>query len=133
MNQAEILQQFKQLDRSSPQFPDQLTNLLHKKEYKECILDLRDEDVVWLVNYLDEVCLHFAPVLPHSFLNVHRFSNLSKSTLPVPRSEDAYVSSAGSAVPDNGCPGRTHSRLLFPSLVVTQSLLGALAMSMKAP
>jgi hypothetical protein len=60
MAQTDILQQLKQLDSSSPLFPDQLTSLLYKEEYKECIPTLRDEDVVWLVDYLDGVCLYLA-------------------------------------------------------------------------
>ena len=60
MTSPELLQRFKRLDKSSPQFPDQLTNLLYKEGFKDQILKLRDEDVVWLVEYLDEVCLSIA-------------------------------------------------------------------------
>ena len=52
-----ILQQLGCLDKSLPQFPDQLTSLLHEKAYKDCIQKLRDDNVVWLVEYLDNVCL----------------------------------------------------------------------------
>jgi len=57
MTFPEILHQFDSLDKNSPQFPDQLTNLLYKEGLKEYILKFRDEDVVWLVEYLDRVCL----------------------------------------------------------------------------
>jgi len=53
----DILLQFDRLDKNSPQFQDQLTGLLHKEEFKDCIPELRDEDVVWLVEYLDKVRL----------------------------------------------------------------------------
>ena len=56
----EILQQFDRLDKDSPQFPDQLTSLLYKEGFKNYIPDFRDEDVAWLVEYLDRVCLSIA-------------------------------------------------------------------------
>jgi len=56
MTLPEILQQFDRLDKSSPQFPDELTGLLYKEGYKNYIPKLQDEDVVWLVEYLDNVC-----------------------------------------------------------------------------
>jgi hypothetical protein len=60
MTLPEILQQFNRLDKNSPQFPDQLANLLDKEGLKDYISIFRDEDVVWLVEYLDEVCLSIA-------------------------------------------------------------------------
>ena len=53
----DILLQFDRLDQNSSQFQDQLTGLLHNEEFKDCIPELRDEDVVWLVEYLDNVRL----------------------------------------------------------------------------
>ena len=97
MTQAEVLQQFKQRHRSSPQFLDQLTSLLSKNEYKECIPNLQDHEVVWLVNYPDKVCLYSASTLHCSFLSIHRLSNPSKPCLPVRPSGNACVSSEGSA------------------------------------
>lgn len=58
MTLPEILQQLDHLDKSSPQFSDQLASLLHEERYKLCIPDLQDQDVVWLVEYLDNVCLY---------------------------------------------------------------------------
>ena len=60
MTSPELLQQFQRLEKSSPQFPDQLINLLYKEGFKDQILKLRGEDVVWLVEYLDQVCLSIA-------------------------------------------------------------------------
>jgi len=56
----EILQELDRLDKSSPEFPDQLTSLLYKEGYKNCIPELQDEDVVWLVEYLDKVRIPIA-------------------------------------------------------------------------
>ncbi|KAF9644753.1 kinase-like protein [Thelephora ganbajun] len=49
------LQQISHLDTSSPGFRDQLDNALHGGEYRQCVSNLQDDDLVWLVDYLDEV------------------------------------------------------------------------------
>ena len=56
----DILQRLDRLDKSSPQFPNQLTNLLHEKRYELHISKLQDQDAVWLIEYLDNVCLYTA-------------------------------------------------------------------------
>ena len=62
------LQKLYHLDRSSPDFHDQLSNVLYGEEYQKCVLDvnLHGEDLVWLVDYLDKVSHHIPP--PHSLL-----------------------------------------------------------------
>ena len=113
MTKTDVLQRFKQLDRSSPQFPDQLVSLLHQKEYKECIPNLLDEEVVWLVNYLDRVCLYL-PCPPHRpLLSVPRSSNFFNLIPPAQRSEGVYVNSGGSAAPDNSSPSHTYLKIPF--------------------
>lgn len=54
-SQNPYLRQFGRLDRSSPQFPEQLTVLLDEKECRDRILSLPDRDVAWLVDYMDDV------------------------------------------------------------------------------
>jgi len=49
------LQRFHLLDRSSPDFDDQLSNVLYGEEYKRCVPNLEDDDLAWLVDYLDKV------------------------------------------------------------------------------
>ena len=49
------LQQFHQLDKSSPDFPDKLCNVLYGEEYTKCVLILQGDDLVRLVDYLDQV------------------------------------------------------------------------------
>ena len=56
----DILQQFGNLDMSSARFPNQLVDLLSEKQYITCITKLRDEDVAWFIDYLDNVCVNFA-------------------------------------------------------------------------
>ena len=60
MSLPEILQEFDDLDKSSSEFPDRLISLFSTKEYKDCIPRLRDEDVSWLVEYLDNVRISIA-------------------------------------------------------------------------
>ena len=54
------LQQLRRLDRSSPDFQDKLCNVLYGQDYVESLPNLRGGDVVWLVDYLDEVCRRVA-------------------------------------------------------------------------
>lgn len=53
----DILQQLNNLKRSLPDFPDQLIDLLSRKEYESPIFSdrFRDKDRTWLVEYLDKV------------------------------------------------------------------------------
>lgn len=50
-----VLQQLNRLDRSLPNFQDQLSNVLYGQEYKKSMPNLEDDDFVWLVDYLSEV------------------------------------------------------------------------------
>jgi len=50
----QLLQRFHGLERSSPHFYDQLTNILYGEEYMRHVSDLQDDDIRWLVDYLDE-------------------------------------------------------------------------------
>jgi len=54
------------LEKSSPQFPDQLASILSEKEYRDYASGLQGEDLVWLVDFLDGVCLGTA--ISHSLL-----------------------------------------------------------------
>ena len=62
------LQQLYDLEKSSPQFYNQLRDIISGKEYRECVPHLRDDDLVRLVEYLDGVSLQIA--LPHSLFTV---------------------------------------------------------------
>lgn len=55
---SSILQQLGRLDQSSPDFPNQLDELLHGQEYERCTPDLQGDDLKWLVDYFDEVRDH---------------------------------------------------------------------------
>ena len=49
------LQRLNSLERSSPDFHDQLRSVLYGKDYVQCVPSLQGDDLAWLVNYLDEV------------------------------------------------------------------------------
>jgi len=51
------LQQLHCLDLSSPDFDDQLCNILYGEGYKQCVRNgpLEGDDQAWLVDYLDKV------------------------------------------------------------------------------
>ena len=49
-------QQLFRLDVSSPEFGGQLCKILYREEYAQCVPNLKDDELVWLANYLDEVC-----------------------------------------------------------------------------
>jgi hypothetical protein len=59
-----VLQRLHRLDRSSHNFREQLRNVLYGREYKQCLPNLQDDDLMWLVDYLDGVRRRF--VLPRS-------------------------------------------------------------------
>jgi hypothetical protein len=60
MPPLDLLHRLRHLDRSSPEFSDQLTSLLHERGYKDCVASLRDDDSAWLVEYMDNVRLRAA-------------------------------------------------------------------------
>ena len=51
------LQQLRDLDKTSPQFHEQLTNFLRGDDYRNGVSNLEGEDLTWLVEYLDGVSL----------------------------------------------------------------------------
>ena len=61
-----LLQQLHRLDGSSSGFQDKLCNVLYGEEYKQCMPSLQNDDLTWLVDYLDKVRCHVA--LPYSLL-----------------------------------------------------------------
>ena len=51
------LQQLSDLDKTSPQFYEQLSNLLRGNRYQDVVPHLQSESLAWLVEYLDGVRL----------------------------------------------------------------------------
>ena len=103
------LQQLHHLDRSSPDFHDQLCSALHGEEYTQCVQNLQGDDLVWVVDYLDKVRRRVA--FPYSPLNRRRL--LMVSIVPVQLSPIVYVDSEADAVLEGYFQHRTHLRLTF--------------------
>jgi len=56
------LDQLRRLDRSSPKFHDQVSNILSGEEYKQWVLNVQDDDLVGLTDYLDKVRRRVSPL-----------------------------------------------------------------------
>jgi len=50
-----FIRQLGQLDRTSPQFSDQLATLLGGEGIREVVLNFSAQNALWLVEYLDDV------------------------------------------------------------------------------
>lgn len=83
------LQRLHRLDRSSPDFCDQLRGVLYEQEYVLHEKSFEQNDLEWLIDYLDEV--HHDVTLLHSPLKPDRFS--TASILPPQLPASAYVNS----------------------------------------
>ena len=71
---------------SSPDFHDQLRNVLSGEEYQRSVSNLQRDDLVWLVNYLSKVRRRVT--LPHLRSSHRRFSVISIFRALFPRSAD---------------------------------------------
>ena len=89
------LQKLNTLDKSLSEFHDQLSNVLYGEEYARCMKDLRDDELVWLIDFLDDVCSVLSLLAPR--LTWRR--PLMVSPLLVPLSERLYANSAVCAGP----------------------------------
>ena len=58
------LQKLHRLAVSSPDYCDNLYEVLHEEDYQECAANLRGDDLTWLVDYLDKVCSLHRPLHP---------------------------------------------------------------------
>jgi len=64
MSSRDPLKQLRRPGRPSPNFHDQISDILSEGEYKQWVPNTRDDDVAGIVNDLDKVCRHV--LLPHS-------------------------------------------------------------------
>ena len=90
MTPSNLLQKLRDLDRTSPDFHNQLTDFLRGNEYRDAAPSLQGEDLVWFVNYLDNV----------SLLTISLRSTLTLCTGPL-----RYLQSQHHPIP--GTAGRT--------------------------
>ena len=101
-----LLERLCLLDSSSPDFHDQLSNVFYTREYRQSAENLSDDDLVWLVEYLDKVRPRVA--FPSLHLSQYRLSTIS--ILQVPVSGNVYTNLNGYATPRQSYL----SRALFP-------------------
>ena len=105
-----FLQQLRHLDRSWPGFPNQLNDVLCEGEYREYASNLQADDLVWLIEYLDEV-RHCVAISHPPLKLVCRLSMLL--TLPAPVSISACASSGAYAEPKGYSQHRIQFRPTF--------------------
>ena len=60
------LQPLRDLDRTSPQFDEQLVNFLRGNEYQTIFPTLQGDNLTWLVEYLDRVSVKSPLTVLHS-------------------------------------------------------------------
>lgn len=51
----DLLHQFHRLDQSSPNFPALIGDIIHRDGYRDCAASLQDDELAWLIEYLDNV------------------------------------------------------------------------------
>ena len=102
------LQRLDSLDKSSPDFQDQLNDLLHENEYQECVPTLQGDELMWLVDYLDEVRHRVA--LPTLRSSCRRLS--TSSALPIWLPQSYYMNSETYAATGRYSQRRTTFRLI---------------------
>ena len=124
------LQRLDRLDKSSPDFHDQLCNVLYGEEYVESAPHLQHDDAMWLVDYLDTVRRYVA--LPRSLHSTRRsFSTVS--ILPVPVSRSVCACSEAYVAPEQYSQHRTRFHLAFSTSISNRSPQGGTAMCTRGP
>ena len=83
------LQRLRRLDRSSPNFHNQLSNVLFGEEYGRSVPNLQGNDLVSLVDYLNKVCRPISLLRPQ----LKRVQALDISILLVRLSRNVYANS----------------------------------------
>jgi len=58
MSSYNPLDQLRRLDKFSPTFYDQVSDIFGEEGYKQWVLNHRGDDLVGFVDYLDKVCRH---------------------------------------------------------------------------
>ena len=109
------LRQLRHLDESSPNFHDQLTSVLSGEKYEQSVPNLQNNDLVFLVDYLDKVRRHVA--LPT--LRLSQYRPLIFSIPQVPDSRNVYASLEKYVAPGRYCRPPTLFRLQSLISVIT--------------
>ena len=123
------LQKLHRLKGSSPDFYDQLSDVLYGEEYQQCVPILQGDDLVWLVDYLDKVGYHVA--VQTLCLSWCRPSMVSILQVLLPGS--VYVNSEAYAVPGRYSQYRIRFRLASSLLVPSRSPQEAMVTCTRGP
>jgi hypothetical protein len=123
------LQQLDLLNRSSPNFHNQLSNILYGQEYQQCVPNLKGDDLSWLIDYLDKVRRHITFLTLH--LIQHRFS--MTSVLPVLLSGNVYASSGEYVALGGYSQPHTHFRIASSTSITTHLPREVMVMCTKDP
>ena len=75
-----VLLKFLFLNNSGISFGDELVGLLGGEDYRRCVNTVSDDNLKWLIEYLDDVCRVALPTL--LLLNLCRHSNISTPATP---------------------------------------------------
>ena len=76
------LQRLCHLDKSPPDFQDQLYEILYSQEYIQCEENLEHDSLVWLVDYLDMVRCHISLLHSRSSQNRLLIASIRLVQLP---------------------------------------------------
>ena len=63
MSPSNSLEQLRRLETGSSRFPAQIASILDGTEYRDSIETLQDEELMWLVEYLNNVRPDIPPLL----------------------------------------------------------------------
>jgi len=123
------LQRLHHLDRVSSDFHDQLHVVLSEERYAECEQRLDDDDLMWLLKYLDEVRPQIA--LPALRSNWCRLS--TTLIIPVRLTRNANTNSEAYAGRGRNFRHHTRSYPTFSALIPSHSLQDLMAMCTRGP
>jgi len=86
---SRALQQLRRLDKSSPEFHNQLNSVLSSDAYQQSVQTLQGNELVSLVDYFDKVCLP----TPSAALRSSQCRLLMVSIRLVPATRNVWASS----------------------------------------
>ena len=99
MGPPEPLQKLDNLDKTSPEFYQEISEFIRGKDYRDAVPNLKGEGLVWLVEYLDGVSLQiiFPRFAPNTGAGYRRHLRSCRSRLPVPARTQKDLWRQGSA------------------------------------
>lgn len=81
-----VLQQIFRLDRSSPDFGEELDSILHGEKYEDCRRDLGKGDLKWFIDYLDKALDSLDPFCSASRKCLRELRNICGTHVILPAS-----------------------------------------------